>query len=193
MTWTDTRSELSDSKKPDAKPLKNLELSIRDLMNRIENLIGILTIVLATVLGFAACTTKAELNPINTTAENVAIRGFDTVSYFTAEKAIEGDPQFSLIWKGAKWYFSSAENRDLFSKFPEKYAPQYGGYCSYAVGRGYTANGDPKAWKKVDGKLYLNYNEDVQKMWEQEQADLINQADQNWQKFQTQKPEHKGN
>jgi YHS domain-containing protein len=130
--------------------------------------------------------------PINTTAENIAVRGFDAVAYFTAEAAVTGDPKYEFVWNGAKWLFANAENLEKFRQNPENYAPQFGGYCSYAVSKGYTADGDPQAWKIVDGKLYLNYNQKVKEMWEAEQDQRIKEGEKNWQKFQTEKPEHKG-
>jgi hypothetical protein len=80
----------------------------------------------------------------------------------------------------ATWLFSSAENRDRFAADPQKYAPQYGGYCSYAVSQGHTASIDPEAWRVVDGKLYLNYSKGVQKKWEMDTTGYIQKADQNW-------------
>jgi YHS domain-containing protein len=142
---------------------------------------------------FAACAGSAEdFKKVNATAENVAVKGFDTVAYFTAEKAIEGNPQYSFIWNGAKWYFSSAENMEKFKAAPEIYAPQFGGYCAWAVSKGYTADGDPNAWKIVDGKLYLNYNQKVKEMWEAEQETRIKEGKKNWAEFKKKKPEHKG-
>ncbi|MEL7173254.1 MAG: YHS domain-containing (seleno)protein, partial [Pseudomonadota bacterium] len=81
---------------------------------------------------------------------------------------------------GATWRFSSAENRDLFVENPEKYAPQYGGYCAWAVAQGYTAATDPEAWAIVDDKLYLNYNKSVQAKWEKDVPGHIASADGNW-------------
>lgn len=129
---------------------------------------------------------------INTTAENVAVKGFDMVAYFTEQTPVEGNPQFSFIWNGAKWYFSSAENMEKFKAAPETYAPQFGGYCSFAVSKGYTADGDPNAWNIVGGKLYLNYNQEVKKMWEAEQEKRIKDGEKNWMEFKKKKPEHKG-
>jgi YHS domain-containing protein len=76
---------------------------------------------------------------------------------------VKGSAQFSYEWQGATWLFSSAENRDRFNAEPDRYAPQYGGFCAYAVSKGRTASIDPEAWKIVDGKLYLNYSKGVQK------------------------------
>jgi YHS domain-containing protein len=134
----------------------------------------------------------ADFKPINADAENAAVRGFDTVAYFTEQKPVGGKKEFSHEWNGAKWFFSSEENKNLFVADPEKYAPQFGGYCAWAVSHGYTADGDPEAWKIVDGKLYLNYNQDVKKKWEAEQDKLIKDGEKNWSEFKTKKPEHKG-
>jgi len=114
------------------------------------------------------------------------------VAYHTEGKAVEGNAEFTHQWRGATWRFASAENRDRFIAAPERYAPQYGGYCSWAVSHGYTANGDPKAWKVVDGKLYLNYNDAVKKKWEEGEREYIEQGDHNWSEFLNHKPEHKG-
>ena len=90
---------------------------------------------------------------------DVAIKGYDPVAYFTQNKAVEGSDKFAHRWLGATWYFASAENRDLFIKDPGKYAPQYGGYCADGVSFGtITTNIDPKAWRIIEGKLYLSYD-----------------------------------
>ncbi len=119
--------------------------------------------------------------------DKVAINGFDAVTFFKDNAPKEGKAEFSLEWNGSKWNFSSAENRDLFSKSPEKYAPQFGGYCAWAVSHGYTADGDPNAWKIVDGKLYLNYNRQIKEKWEAEQQELIQEGEKNWEEFKTKK------
>ncbi|MGD1893307.1 MAG: YHS domain-containing (seleno)protein, partial [Cyclobacteriaceae bacterium] len=114
-----------------------------------------------------------------------AIQGYDPVAYFTDQKPVKGSDEHTYEWKGATWYFASAENVQAFEANPEQYAPQYGGYCAYAVANGYTAKIDPEAWKIVDGKLYLNYNKKVQADWEANQANFIQQANQNWPKVLT--------
>lgn len=144
------------------------------------------------IASFTACTNSEGVKKVNATAENVAIKGFDTVAFFTTNTPTEGKAEFLHEWNGAKWQFSNAENLDLFKQNPEKYAPQFGGYCSWAVSHGYTADGDPNAWKIVDGKLYLNYNQQVKEKWEAEQQKLIEDGKKNWAEFQKKKPEHKG-
>ena len=83
-----------------------------------------------------------------------AVGGYDPVAYFTEGKPVAGNSGITHQWKGATWRFASEKNRDLFKAEPAKYAPQYGGYCAWAVSQGYTAKGDPNHWKIVDGKLY---------------------------------------
>lgn len=110
----------------------------------------------------------------------VALGGYDAVAYFTEGRPIEGRAEISHEWNGATWRFASEERRERFRADPEKYAPQYGGFCAYAVSKGYTADIDPEAWKIVDGKLYLNYDLEVQKLWEQDVPGNIRKADENW-------------
>jgi YHS domain-containing protein len=118
--------------------------------------------------------------PVNTQHENLALRGYDAVAYFTDGKSIPGMAAFETVWNGARWRFASAAHRDAFVKDPQKYAPQFGGYCAWAVGHNYTADGDPEAWKIVDGKLYVNYSKRVQKKWEAGIDEYIRQGHANW-------------
>jgi YHS domain-containing protein len=144
------------------------------------------------ILILAACTRTDGLDPVNKTSGGVALKGYDPVAYFTENNPVRGNEQFQHTWKGARWHFASAENRDAFAREPEKYAPQYGGYCSYAVSHGYTADVDPQAWKLVDGRLYLNYNLETRKMWEEDAPGNISKGNENWPGFLKRKPEHKG-
>jgi YHS domain-containing protein len=112
--------------------------------------------------------------------DGVAIKGTDPVAYFTENAPVQGSEEFAYEWQGATWHFSSAENRDKFAANPEQYAPQYGGYCAYAVSKGSTAPIDPGAWKIVDGKLYLNFDKSVQEKWEKDIPGYIEKANANW-------------
>jgi YHS domain-containing protein len=114
--------------------------------------------------------------------DEAAVGGYDAVAYFTSGKPVEGSKAFEYKYKGVTWRFASADNLAAFKADPTKYAPQYGGYCAWAVSQGYTAKGDPKAWKIVNGKLYLNYNLDIQKKWEQDVPGLVAKGDSNWPK-----------
>lgn len=112
----------------------------------------------------------------------VAVGGHDPVAYFKAGKPVPGSREFSASWQGAEYRFASAANRDAFKADPARFAPQYGGYCAWAVSQGYTASGDPRVWKIVNGKLYLNYNEDVGRKWAADTAGFIRSGDANWPK-----------
>jgi len=109
-----------------------------------------------------------------------AINGYDVVSYFTDGKPVIGKKENSFVWKDENWYFSSQENLKSFKSNPEKFAPQFGGYCAYGMSRGYKAKTEPDAWTIIDGKLYLNYNLDVKKIWGEKRSEFIDKATQNW-------------
>lgn len=111
---------------------------------------------------------------------NTALQGYDTVAYFTKGEPTKGSSEFTTIYQGAEFQFASQENLTLFLADPEKYAPQYGGYCAWAVAQGDTAKGDARRWAIVDGKLYLNYNKGIQKKWDKDRAGFITSADANW-------------
>lgn len=113
---------------------------------------------------------------------HLAVGGYDTVAYHTQRQALPGNPAFRVSWKGAEWRFATAEHRDLFAKEPEKYAPQFGGYCAFAVAYGSTAAGNPKLFTLAHGKLYLNLNESVQATWQRDQDNLIRRGEANWPK-----------
>ncbi|NJM56956.1 MAG: YHS domain-containing protein [Synechococcales cyanobacterium RU_4_20] len=133
----------------------------------------------------AASSTAAS--PAQTTAslryyakDGIAIGGADSVAYFSDSAYVPGSSEFTHDWNGVTWQFSSAKNRDSFAATPEAYAPQYGGFCAWAVSQGYTAEIDPTAWKIVDGKLYLNYDANIQKKWSKDIPGNITKANQNW-------------
>ncbi|MDX2046872.1 MAG: YHS domain-containing (seleno)protein [Chitinophagaceae bacterium] len=111
---------------------------------------------------------------------DAAINGYDAVAYFTQSKPVKGSTQHIFSWKGASWLFSTKQNLEAFKANPEKYAPQYGGYCAYGLSRGYKAPTEADAWSIVNGKLYLNYNKDVRDIWNKGQSGYIKKADDNW-------------
>lgn len=118
--------------------------------------------------------------------DSIAINGYDAVAYFKQSAPVKGQTQFTYLWKGGKWLFSSAENMNDFKANPEKYAPQYGGYCAYGTADGHKAPTDPEAWTVLDGKLYLNYNKKVFGLWQKDRANYIIKADKNWPTVKTQ-------
>lgn len=137
------------------------------------------------LLSLSVFALQAATPPINTlkpglfgsSTTDTAILGYDSVAYFIDNKPVAGSDAFTYSWMGAKWKFSSQKNLDLFKAAPEQYAPQYGGYCAYGVTRDYLVKIDPAAFAVVDGKLYLNYDADVQKKWAADPAGYIKSAD----------------
>lgn len=110
-----------------------------------------------------------------------AVGGYDTVSYFSEGKPVKGSKKFKTKYKGANWLFASAENLAKFKKEPEKYAPQYGGFCAWAVAaKNDRASGDPLRWNIVDNKLYLNYDKSIQNKWQKDIPGFIATGDKNW-------------
>ncbi|MGS2718507.1 YHS domain-containing (seleno)protein [Eionea flava] len=144
-----------------------------------KSLTGIIKFGLFFLLLFSFSATATE--PIYTGGSaKAAIRGYDTVAYFTEGKAVKGNKEISYEYLGATWWFSSEEHRQLFIDSPEAYAPQYGGYCAYAVSRNTTASIKPKVFNIHKGKLYLNYNKGVQKRWLKNKEERISNADNYW-------------
>jgi len=122
-----------------------------------------------------------------------AAKGADVVAYFSLEPGAEpvlGDKNISHDYMGATWYFSSEENQALFAQNPEKYAPQYGGYCAFAVSHGFTKSVNPKYWHIVDDKLYLNFNRTADRKWQKDRDAAIVRADGNWPKVLSACEEH---
>lgn len=117
--------------------------------------------------------------PVFSTDEG-AIRGYDPVAYFSLGKPTRGSDQYRAQWQGATYSFASVENLQRFEADPAAYAPQYGGYCAYAVAQGATASTVPEAWTIVDGKLYLNYSTGVQQRWKKDIPGHIRAANANW-------------
>ena len=142
---------------------------------------ALLALFALVVAGCASLGIGQATSAVNKDSNGLALDGYDSVAYFKENLPREGKPEFTADYNGAKWQFVSAENRDAFQKEPAKYAPQYGGYCAWAVGHNYTAKGDPQAWKIVDNKLYLNYNKEVQAKWQQEIPKYVGDGDKNWQ------------
>lgn len=142
----------------------------------------LVTAILAAATLMAAPIAASAKDAVYQSLFGTAIDGTDPVAYFTMGKPVKGSSDFAHDWNGATFHFATAENRDAFAANPEKYAPQYGGYCAWAVSQGYTASTDPEAWTIVDGKLYLNYNKSVQSTWEQDIPGNIAAGDGNWPK-----------
>jgi YHS domain-containing protein len=131
------------------------------------------------LIGMLTVRAEAQKSQVFVTDEG-AIRGYDPVAYFTEGKPSKGKQEFTYVWNGASWHFTSAQNREVFKASPEKYAPQYGGYCAYGTADGHKAITEPDAWTVSNGKLYLNHNRNVQTRWRSNQEQYIRKADANW-------------
>jgi YHS domain-containing protein len=140
----------------------------------------VLTLALASPALLAFAPSAMAASPEIYAEDGIAIDGTDAVAYFTESAPVAGDEAITFDYMGATWRFSTEANRDAFAADPTAYAPQYGGYCAYAVSQGYTASTVPEAWTVVDGKLYLNFSTSVRRRWERDIPGHIAAADANW-------------
>ena len=122
------------------------------------------SVTVAATLAVSSLSFAADID-VNANANDLAIHGYDAVSYFTDSKAAKGSHKYTATYKSAIYQFSSEENRQLFQETPEKFAPQFGGFCAMGVALNKKFDTDPTAWEIVDDKLYLNLNKAVQKKW----------------------------
>ncbi len=141
--------------------------------------ISLVVVVAALAVGLACpITAGKEIN--KSFFGGTAIEGIDPVAYFTDGRLVKGSPQHEARWMETKWQFASAANRAAFIAEPEKYAPQFGGCCAWAVSRGCTASIDPEAWTVHGGKLYLNYSKSVRAQWAEDISGNIAKGEANW-------------
>jgi len=150
------------------------------MITRRKTLFGTLAVMSLAAITAVTGDAVAQSKVYSSSSEGVAINGYDPVAYFTMSKPVSGNAKYSTKWNDAIWYFSSEKNKSKFVASPEKYAPQYGGYCAYAVSLGSTASTVPEAWTIVDGKLYLNYSLSVRSGWQSDTQGNITKADKNW-------------
>jgi YHS domain-containing protein len=153
------------------------------------------TIFIALVFGFFLLAPVAWAGPETNTSVGItgkgsglAVHGYDTVAYFTEHRAVKGSSTYAVEYKGATYRFVSAENMKLFKNNPEKYAPQYGGYCAFGVAMGAKFDGDSDYWTVHEGKLYLNLNGDVLTLWRKDIPRNLDIAGHNWKKIATKSP-----
>jgi YHS domain-containing protein len=143
----------------------------------------LLTVALyVSLLPVVAGAETSPVSPVNS-ADGIALKGYDPVAYFTTGKPTPGMDDYTLRWKGVTYRFASAEHRERFKAEPEQYAPQYGGYCAYAMSINRIADIDPGRWTIVDGRLYLNNNLLSQTLWSVGTQGKIVSADQHWAVF----------
>jgi YHS domain-containing protein len=136
--------------------------------------------ILTGLLGLVFMPLAMAGQPLTFATGDGAIRGYDPITYFTSGEPTRGKSKYSSKWQGAIYRFSSADNLALFKSDPERYAPQYGGYCAYALAKGAVASTDPEAWSIINGKLYLNFSQDIKKRWSRDIPGHIRTADKNW-------------
>ena len=145
-------------------------------------LILFVALITATTFGQSAAKRKSQFN----IEKGVAIQGYDPVAYFTQKKAVKGKSTIATTYEGVIYNFSTQANKELFEKNPANYEPQYGGWCSYAMGAsGEKVEVDPETFKIVDGKLNLFYNaffNNTLKTWNKDEVNLKKKADSNWKK-----------
>jgi YHS domain-containing protein len=154
-------------------------MNVRMLAGKALKNVGL--VVVAALLSTAASSIAAESpQAVNRDRSGLALDGYDPVAYVVDGRPVRGRTDLEYVWMGTRYRFATEANRDRFAKAPEAFVPQYGGFCAYAVSRGYTAPIDPAAWTVVDGKLYLNYSTRVQRTWAEDVPGNIKRADANW-------------
>lgn len=138
------------------------------------------TLFLILSLALAGCSTLSDKRFYQ--SGGIALEGYDPVAYFTTGEATPGKASINLEHAGSTWHFASAAHREQFQREPERYLPQYGGYCAYAMNYGFVVSSDPRAFTLVDDKLYLNYSFSVRDKWLKSTAEYIERADRNWER-----------
>jgi YHS domain-containing protein len=148
-----------------------------DTMSGFARYIGTGLFAAALLLGGLA---HAGNPPVAIDDAGLALKGYDTVAYFSDGQPRPGSPAFSLEWMGATWLFTSAAHLDTFAADPERYAPQFGGYCAFAVSKDHVQKSDPTVWSIVDDRLYLNLGPGAQSRWQEDVPGNITRASSNW-------------
>lgn len=147
----------------------------------IKRSMGLCGLLCLWLVGCQDAATERVAGEILVTDQGVAIEGYDPVAYFQSGGAVLGSVEHSAEWDGATWWFSSAENRNLFVQSPDAYAPVYGGWCAYGMADGYAAETDPvNGWTIHEGKLYLNWDAEITAEWRADKNELLQQSEANW-------------
>lgn len=123
-----------------------------------------INVVIALMAFIGSLSFAADMG-VNANENDVALQGYDTVAYFTKGKPVSGSHKYTASYNNASYQFSSKHHRELFRENPEKYAPQFGGYCALGIVLEKKLQVNPSTWRIVDGKLYLNVNDSIQKKW----------------------------
>lgn len=155
----------------------NPQPSANTMIRSARMLLGAMLLAGTSIVMAAAPFNTLKRGVFSDSDTGIAINGYDTVAYFTNAKAVPGSDAHTMSWNGAIWKFASKEHLDLFKAQPERYAPQYGGYCAYGVSKGYLVSIEPEQFTVLNNKLYLNYDAGVQKKWSQDPAGYNKIAD----------------
>jgi hypothetical protein len=137
------------------------------------------------VLAFAAwlVPSLAAAEHMKMREDGVAILGYDTVAYFTEGRAMRGQSEFEHVWGEWRWWFATAEHRDLFAGDPERYAPRFSGYCTGGLALGYKMVADPENWHMVDGVLYLHHSKRSRDKTVADPKPVIAKAEETWKRL----------
>ncbi len=163
-------------------------LSRRQFLSALAPALASVTIAITLVPTSVMAYDENSTASINVDPKGVALQGFDPVTYFGSLAPQKGSSGFTAVHDGATYTFASNGNREKFMAAPEKYAPQFGGFCAMGVALGKKFDVDPNAYKVVDGKLYLNLNKEVQKRWIDDVPGNIKIAEKSWPALKGLKP-----
>lgn len=166
-------------------------LFVPGALRRTRRALGLALLASFAIVGAAGAASHAVNTSAGLTAKGapLALRGYDPVSYFEQGEPMIGEASIAAVHDGATYRFASKNNLARFKKSPERFVPQYGGYCAYGTSVGAKFDGDPQVWRIVDGKLYLNLNRKIQKSWSADVSGAIAKADANWQRIRDAAPE----
>jgi len=156
-----------------------LRSTVWQAVSRNYKIFSALAVSLILISFLVSCTKESDLSA-NAIPEMKAIAGYDPVAYHKESKPVSGSEDFFYVWNHAKWHFSCKENMEVFKENPERYAPQYNGYCAFGLSRNDFVEVDPEAWAIVNNKLYLTYNHEIRNAWLQDKRNYIAKADRNW-------------
>lgn len=156
-------------------------MSIRFIVRRFATAALVTTVAMVSTFSHSVFAyDEASPSALNVDAQGLAIHGYDPVAYFVAKTPTPGKSSITHMYQGTSYRFVSVANRDSFAANPQNYVPQYGGFCAMGVALDKKLDGDPQAWRVVDGKLYLNVNKDVQKKWLEDVPGNLKKAEANW-------------
>ncbi len=145
----------------------------------------IFILIFLVTIGITAYASGEYDSVIYTKRSDIALAGYDTVSFFLDESPEKGNKKWQTEFRNAVWYFRSEKNLNLFKDNPKKYAPAYGGYCAWAMNDGKLAPGKPKYWDIIDGRLYLNFSASTRRKFLAEVESMIKNADSKWPGIET--------